>query len=295
MKKLFAGMLAAAAVLALAVLPAAAQSSTYFWAQVRDELGRPIASGVSCQVYTAGGDTPATIYSDTVGTVKANPFSGDSNGQCLWYASATTAVDLIAWHKNGRARFDAFSVYDHSIILNRQGIKKVGRVAFSNSAGNKVQTSLTIPKGASVRDVLIEVTVAVADAHIAIGIDAGETGGDDDGFCGGGLAKVGGSATLGKSLESTGWHKCHAVLHTVATNIGGLDFFYAAYHSGALISRGAIGTATHTASGSTEAHAGSYIRFPWVGDGVAKTVVYTTNNKTVAGHFYIIFDEYAND
>ena len=293
MKKLFAaGLLALCAL--IAADPAFAQSSTYFSAQVRDELGRPITSGVTCQVYTAGGDTAATIYSNTTGTVKGNPFTADSTGQCAWYAAATTAVDLIVWHKRGRARFDAFSIYDHSIIMNIQGVTKVGRVAFSNSSGNKVQTSLTIPKGAAVRDVLIEVTVAVADAHIAIGIDAGETGGDDDGFCAGGTTKAGDAPTFGKSLESTGWHKCHAVLITAATTGSNIGFYYAAFHSGALISRGRIGTDTYTGT-SVLPHAGSYYRFPFVGDGTAKTVVYTTNNKTVAGHFYIIWNELGND
>jgi len=47
MKKLFAaGLLALCAL--IAADPAFAQSSTYFSAQVRDELGRPITSGVTC-------------------------------------------------------------------------------------------------------------------------------------------------------------------------------------------------------------------------------------------------------
>ena len=287
MKKVLAGVLAGLLLLATVPAPVPAQNAFYFWTQVRDELGAPIASGVTCQVYSAGGDTPATIYSDiALTTVKANPFTASATGECSWYASASTAVDLLVWNKRGRARHDNFSINDHSTIINKQVPQKVVRIPFATSS-TLVSTGVTIPKGAAVRDVLIEVTVAATGAHIAIGTLPSETGGDSGGFCSGGLVRVGDTPTFGKSIESTGWHKCHAVLITGSGVASAIGFVYGAFHSGAYISRGGIGGAT--------SHAGSYVRFPYVGDGVAKTVSYMTTPHTVAGHFYLIFDELGND
>ncbi len=38
-------------------------------------------------VFVHGGTTMATIYSDSTGTVLANPFTSDTNGQIIWYAA----------------------------------------------------------------------------------------------------------------------------------------------------------------------------------------------------------------
>lgn len=277
---------------------------TFWWFQLRDELGLPIPTTVpaTCAVYTAGGDTLATIYSEaTLTTTQTNPitaaalFSGQGNHCSFYTANTVTSVDVIAWTKRSRARLSGYTAnasQGHIIVMDRQMTTKILKVPFTNSAGNKTQTTFQIPKGAAVRDVLIEVITAVVDAHIAIGIDAGEAGGNDAGFCGTGTTKVG-DTVFGKSLESTGWHKCHAVLVTGATTGANLDFFYAAFHSGALISRGRVGS--DTLSPTVNAHAGSYVRFPYVGNGVAKTVVYTTNNKAVTGNFYLLVEEFGND
>jgi hypothetical protein len=163
------------------------------------------------------------------------------------------------------------------------------KVPFTNSAGNKTVTTFQIPKGAAVQDVLIEVITAATDAHIAIGINAAETGGNDAGFCSGSTTLVG-SGALGKSLEFAGWHRCHAVLKISGLSTAIVDYVITAFHSGALMSRGSVGS-----DSSAVAHAGSYIRFPFVGNGVAKTVVYTTNNKTVTGNFYLLMNEFGND
>lgn len=270
---------------------------TFWWFQLRDELGQPIPTTVpaTCAVYTAGGDTLATIYTGpTLTTTASNPLtaaalgSGQGNHCSFYTANTVTSVDVIAWTKRARARLSGYTAnasQGHVIMLDRQMTTKIMKVPFTNSAGNKTITTFQIPKGAAVKDVLIEVITAVADAHIAIGINAGETGGNDSGFCSGSLTTVG-AGLLGRSLESAGWHGCHAVVQTTGL-VQALDFVIVALHSGSLISRGAVG--------STTTHAGSYIRFPFVGNGVAKTVVYTTNNKAVTGNFYLLMDEFGND
>lgn len=291
MKRMLTGLLALLLVLAAAPI-ASAQTSFKFWTQVRDELGQPITTGVTCAVYNAGLDTRPTIYADaSVATTKVNPVTGDSSGVCEWYATASTAVDLVVWTKRGRARHDNFTVFDHSVIVDKQSTAKLVRIPFTNSAGALTNTGVTIPKGALVSDVFIEVVTAVAAAHISIGLSPSE-GGDAGGFCGGYATKVGTSNT-GRHINKAGWVACHGVITLNSAPVSTwIDAYYSGFHSGIHLSRGAVGS---TSTAANTAHAGSYIRFPYVGDGTIKTVVYVTNNKAVSGHFYIRYTEGGND
>ncbi|HAM57303.1 MAG TPA: hypothetical protein DCQ64_18600 [Candidatus Rokubacteria bacterium] len=280
------------ALLAVWVPTGHAQSSFYFWAQVVDELGQPITSGVTCQVYTAGGDTASTIYGTaTVNAVKANPFSASSTGVCSWYMTASTAVDLIVWHKRGRARMDAFSVNTHRVVLPQQGVTKVVRQAFTKNTSET--STFSIPKGAIVRDVFIELNGGSSNsAWIQIGTLSTEAAGDANGFCGSGVTKVGDSAG-GRSLngEAT-WLGCHAVVASAAAAVSSyMDFKYSAFHDGALLARGNIGQDTTVA----QAHAGSYLRRAYVNNLANRTISYTTSNDNVYGHFYLIYEETSND
>ena len=258
-----------------AALPAFAQPNpgrNYWWFQAVNERNQPITSGLSCQVYTAGTTTPAVVYSDANNqTVKANPFPGDSRGQCAWYMPTSTAVDVVAWHKNGRAFISSLAITEHRVVVDLQGASKVVRIPFATNTA-LVDTGVQIPVGAVVNDILLEVTVASTTGHIAVGLIGGNTAG----FCSGGLTLVGDTAAIGKSLESTGWHRCHAVLATSQLSYN--DAVAVAFHSGALISRGAIGT--------TLTHSGSYFRFPYVANSAAN-VGYRTKG-TVAGHIYLL-------
>ena len=289
---------------------------TFWWFQLRDELGQPIptTTPATCAVYTAGGDTLATIYSEpTLTTTASNPltaaalFSGQGNHCSFYTANTVTSVDVIAWTKRSRARLTGYTAnasQGHLIVMDRQMTTKIMKVPYTNSAGNKTITTFQIPKGAAVRDVFLELITGTVDSHIAVGINAAETGGLDNGFCGNFVTTIGtqGSptATTGGVTTAAGtlpvaignWLHCHAALATV-TGAGGFDFYAAAFHSGALMSRGSIGSATYSAG--VLPHAGSYIRFPFVGNGVAKTIVYTTNDKAQTGNIYFIFNELGND
>ena len=189
------GLLASPLLLALDTARAQGTSPNYFFLQVVDERGEVIASGLTCEIRTTATDTISTIYSDQQSTAKANPFTADSSGQCAWFSTATTAVDLIVWQagRGAKARMNAVTVNDHKMVLDRQGITKVLRTAWSTitSNGGKVVTTVTIPKGGVVHDLIIDVRVATGAAHIAIGIDGNETGGNDRGFCSGGSQTVG--------------------------------------------------------------------------------------------------------
>lgn len=290
---------------------------TFWWFQLRTELGLPLATSVpaTCAVYTAGGDTLATIYSDPLlSTTQTNPITAttlfSSQGQsCSFYtANTVTSLDVIAWSKRSRARLTGYTAnasQGHIIVLDQQMTSKIIKIPYSNSVGNKIQTGVQIPKGAAVRDVFLELITGTVDSHMAVGIDANETGGLDSGFCGNFITTIGTqaspTATTGGITTAAGtlpvaignWIHCHAALQSVGATITQFDYFANAYHSGALMSRGSIGAGTYSAG--VLPHAGSYIRFPFIGNGVAKTVVYTTNNKAQTGNIYILYDELGND
>lgn len=281
------------AALLLGVMPAVAEAqlSYRFWAGAVDEHGNKITSGVRCQVYTAGTDTAPSIYSNnTLATIiQGASIAGDANGICEWYSSASTAVDLYVWHRNGRGVVLAITPYStHRVTLRQSSPFKVVRLPYTTSTGNKTLTGYTIPKGSAVWDVYIQAITSTGAAsrneyHIAIG-----TQGTNHGFCAGGNTTVGGS-TFGVDVHSdVTWKRCHAIMST--GDKSALDAFIAAFHSGSLVSRGSVGTSTVAAQ--QHVHAGSYMRFPYISaGGTDDQVTYTTGNTTtsaVSGHFYLI-------
>ena len=290
---------------------------TYWWFLLRDERGLPLptTTPATCAIYTAGGDTLATIYSEaTLTTAASNPLTAAAVGQaqgnaCAFFtANTVTSVDVIAWTKRSRARISGYTAnasQGHVIILDQQMTSKILKVPYTNSSGNKTITTFQIPKGAAVRDVFLELITGTVDSHIAVGINAAETGGLDNGFCGNFVTTIGTqaspTATTGGVTTAAGtlpvavgnWLRCHAAVATV-TGAGGWDFYNAAFHSGALMSRGSVGSALYTGAGVLP-HAGSYIRFPFIGNGVAKTIVYTTNSKAQTGNIYFVYDELGSD
>lgn len=283
------------AALLLGVMPAVAEAqlSYKFWAGAVDEHGNKVTSGVRCQVYTAGTDTAPSIYSDnTLATIIAGAsIAGDANGICEWYSSASTAVDLYVWHRNGRGVVLAITPYStHRVILRQSSPFKVVRLPYTTNTSS-TQTGYTLPKGAAVWDVYIQAITSTGgnnklDYHIAIG-----TQGTNHGFCTGGNTTVGGSAFGVDVHTDTTWKRCHAVVATSGWSAA--DYYIERFHSGSLISRGAVGG--DTLSAPAHVHAGSYIRFPYISaGGTNDQVVYTTGRKSasvVAGHFYLILHQ----
>jgi hypothetical protein len=296
-------------------------NAMFWWFQLRDERNQALTdTSARCFVYTAGTDTLATIYTDqTLATAAANPVIaaalGSSVGQsCAFFtATSVTSVDVIAWSKRGRSRISGYTPAGsagHFLVLSQQMNSRLIQVPFAGNVAPSVGTSyvntgVTIPKGFLIRDVLVQVTTAgAAGSHLTVGILEGNPGG----LCASGVTKVqdnAGASAGGKALPAAGWSHCGAYTQsTVAANLPSgvaADFFYTAFHSGQLISRGSIGNNTAGVIAGAQ-HAGSYYRFPFVGDGVVKTLSYhvgTANGgnplSTVAGYFYIIGNEVGND
>jgi len=133
------------------------------------------------------------------------------------------------------------------------------RLPFTKST-TEVSTGFVLPAGAIVNDVFIEVSTAVAESTIDIGILSTENGGDADGF------------VDGESCAATGRVQ-HVNGNATAEN----------NTLGALLVVADIKDATSPAN---------YYSVPkqHIGDGVAKTITYTTSNHTIAGNIFVVID-----
>lgn len=307
----------AAAVLILSAGAAFAQqpgagpgNSTFWYLQAIDERGQPITAALTCMVYQAGTDTNQSVFSDAALTtavvqpVVGGAFGAGQAGICSWYtATSVASVDVIAWTKRARARVVALTAASsggHRLVMDLQTSSKIIRVPIAPgppSTGTSYRdTGVTIPKGFIVRDVFIEMTSAVAKAyHFVAGIKEA----DPAGFCSRSTSKIGTKAAGGVDISTTGWKRCDAQVTTAAL-AATLDFTYSAFHAGSLLARGAVGQNT-----GAVAHAGSYFRTAFIGDGVKKTLVYhigavsgqirTADLASITGFFYVVGEEAGND
>ncbi len=185
MKKKFISIIAAL-VLCLLAMPALAAGYGY-WAQVQDERGNAITTGVQYQVFTVDTKTLATIYADKVGTAKTNPVTKTvfaTDGKIKFWCAATT-VDLLVTDTSGNQTFieDFGYASQHAVTLARDAsTAKTLLVPFAaTTAANKVNSGYTVPTNYAVEDVLVEVTTAQATKTMNVGL----YGGDTDGFLAG--------------------------------------------------------------------------------------------------------------
>jgi hypothetical protein len=304
MTKILTGLLALLFV-ALPLVPAVVSAQpvpgvTFWWFQLRDERNQPLTAAATCAVYTAGTDTLATVYTtQQLTTAASNPITGAAlfnspGNSCAFYtARSVTSVDVVAWSKRARSRVSGMTPTGSggkTLILDEQMTSKIIKIPLTPAASSVgtsyVNTGVTIPKGFAVRDAFIEVTtVGTAGAHVVAGILEN----DPKGFCAAGIARVADSTTGGITMANAGWLRCGATF--VADITQNLDAYAASFHSGHLLSYGAIG--------AVSVHAGTYFQFPFVGDGTNKTVVYhmgSANNKNCnancgVGYLYLVGEE----
>ena len=269
--------------------PAQAQSSYKFYTLVVDDLGNPITSGAYCNVYTTGTSTFPTIYSDAaLATARTNGWAISSAGECVWYSSATTSVDLIVTHKRGRTRYTGVSQSVNRVVLNRFIGAHTIAIPFATNA-SETSTGVTIPKGTTVRSAWIQDDSTASQGQwIQVGILSTETNGDLDGFCGMTLVKVGDGSAGGRAIADGGpqFKGCHAVMKASTTPY--LDRYIDGIHAGALLVAGGIGT--------VGGHMGFYVHHGYLSDGVAKTVAYKTSSGSgLAGWIFLVVDEFGTD
>ncbi len=215
MKNLFVPW-AVLSLLLLLAAPALAAPYGKFWAQVQDEYGNPITSGCQVYVYTTDSKTLATIYSTANGTSKTNPVTTTqfaTDAQVVFYQAAGNTYDVMVLTNDGdQAWLNDFSEYTHRIVIPKyQGAFKKVTIPFAlPTDASQVRTSVNLPMGCAVYDVLVEV-VTNASRTMNIGL----YGGDTDGF-----AAAVSVATAGVPKMATGNATTYGALLTGADQSG---------------------------------------------------------------------------
>lgn len=143
--------------------------------------GEPITAG-RCRVMTAGTNTNATIYSDPgLVTAATNPLTiNTTNGSCIWFATGSvTSFDVLVLvdggsYKGSRLRAQAVTRQGPKRVeVARASAERILAVPFSRSISSAATTTTyTIPKGALIKDVLIETTTGIAASTMNVGSGA---------------------------------------------------------------------------------------------------------------------------
>lgn len=170
---------ALAALLALTLLvpppEVGAQANPRYWLQVVGDDGTTVTTGY-CRVLNAGLNTEPTIYSEsTLTTTRAIPISIGATGECDWYQTRGLTYDVIVYvtggnYKGSVARVDAFTGVAR-VVVGRSHGTKVLVTPFSGAASVATQTaSETFPRGALIREVIVETKTAVAGSTMVVGV-----------------------------------------------------------------------------------------------------------------------------
>lgn len=177
--------------LALFVLAAPALAVERFWANVTDEYGTKITSGVQAHVYTAGTRTLATIYGDAKLTAKSNPVTVAqfATDQMVSFWGTASSYDVFVTSDDGdQAILDGFTATgSHRVVLPvHQGPVKKLTIPWSfvcpagaNCGATNTPTGFTIPPKSLVRDVVVETVnpMGLGTEAINVGLRYGETDG----------------------------------------------------------------------------------------------------------------------
>jgi hypothetical protein len=126
---------------------------------IRDQTGTPI-SGVAVQVNQAGGGA-ATIFSDRGGTPLSNPFTNESDGSWLFYASTAIRYDIV-FTKSGYT-FDDTDTEDMPVDMDGDGAVLTQHLAASAVTTAKL-TALCVDSTILAADSVL--TAKIADANV---------------------------------------------------------------------------------------------------------------------------------
>lgn len=173
------GMLVAVGMLLTTVTPAPAQQTARFFVNATGDNLEPITAG-RCIVLTTGTNTLATLYADgQLATSQANPVTlNTTTGECTWYMpTGTTTVDVwvtadSGTYKGSRVRVLGLTrTSTKRVVMGRWNPNKVLMVAFAadTTSNNPQNSTLTLPAGALVKDVVIQTTTAIALSGLNVG------------------------------------------------------------------------------------------------------------------------------
>lgn len=244
--------------------------------------GMVIMSGTTqdlCKIYTVGAGKGALGFAgyeqSYQGGADVNSIYTRNRPEGLTAAYANAAKIPVLFMSNmvllskmapgsAAVKGDLLAAYTGGLLvagqLTRDGFAV--RVPFVKNT-TETATGLIIPAGAVINDVFINVVTNAAGSSIDVGlaeVTGAEVGGDADGFLD------------GEACTATGRVQ-HVQFNTDATK----------NTLGAYLTAGDVKSADSSAL---------FYSVPkqHVGDGVAKTLTYTTSNHTVAGDIFVVFD-----
>lgn len=181
MTRLATALILLLALLASAIAPAAVHAQDLdrvaYLLNIVGDNDDFVTSNATCRVLTASTNTDATIYSDpALSTTASNPLTVSSAGECKFYISGSiTSVDVLVLgnggnYKGSRARVQGLTRTSSKLVyLQRNVAERIVAVPFSRSISSAQTTSAyTIPKGALIKDVIVETQTAVAASTIDV-------------------------------------------------------------------------------------------------------------------------------
>lgn len=305
MKTILSKVTAGLLVLGLMLIPIQAMSAPYyFWWQVVDEYGTRLPSQTTtCSVYDLASHGAKVMYlapslAPHAGIQTSMPLLSDANSRFHFYSESNADVRVVCYYARGGAATDLrISVNSHNVMIDRQG-RKVVRFPFVTNA-TTTKTSVWIPRGSIIRDILVQSTYYGAQA-----LTQGEG--------------AGGSNTNPEPHLNVGFAGNHAVslTHALVDRMHlagqpewirpGLGLWFspavggvggAHYSTGFGVHRGfALASAPRGAVSAPGNHQGLMASFEIVKlvteQGGLELTYQTSNTPNVVGHVYVIFDSY---
>jgi hypothetical protein len=225
--------------------PAALQdmwAAVYRWDGKMNTDGKPVLSrattGITFKVLAIGTNTAETLYYYNGSTALTNPVTTTN------FASATVCNDRVAFRTDptdstsdryvdlivvdtvgGYTAFvEDFDKYNHTIIIDeRPNQLHHGMIWFSATTTDALDTGIDFVPNTMVSDVRIEVVTAASAISIDVGILAGASNGDADGFRANvlltttGYVADTGVVTAGTTIDFTAASTYGALLYTAIT------------------------------------------------------------------------------
>jgi len=209
-----------------------------------------------------GGNDSTSIYTRNRPEGLTGTYAINAKIPVLYLANFTVLSKMYAG--SAALKGDDLALFSGGYLVAGKQVKGgfAVRLPFTKNT-TEVSTGFVIPQYVIVNDVYIEATTVASGSHIDVGlaeVTGAETGGDADGFLD------------GESCVTAGYVQ-HVQFNATAGNN----------------TLGALLVASDITSADTPALVYS-IPKRHIGDGVAKTITYTTSNHTVAGNIWVVFD-----
>lgn len=305
MKTLLSKVTAGLLVFGLLLMPIQAMSAPYyFWWQVVDEYGNKFPSQtVSCSVYDLASHGAKVLYLQPsllphLGIITSMPLLSDANSRLHFYSDSNADIRVVCYYARGGAATDLrLSVNTHNVMIDRQG-RKVIRFPFVTSTGT-TKTGLWIPRGAVIRDILVQSTYygaqTLTQGEGAFGNNTNPEPHLNVGFAGNHAVSVNHSLIDRMHLSGQAeWIRPGLGL-TSTPYTGGPGGMHSSTGFG--VHRGfALAKAPRGAVSTWANHAGlmAAIEVPYMvtEQGGLELTYQTSNTPNVVGHVYVIFDSY---